>query len=112
MVKANLPSKEDPSVLVEQDKVILNKISGIAKPGEICAIMGESGAGKTSLLNILSFQMKNSAATRITGDIKINGQEYNHENFSRIGVYVMQDDILMDTLTVEEVLMFAAKLKL
>jgi ABC-type multidrug transport system ATPase subunit len=37
-----------------QDKKILNGISGIAKAGEVTAIMGASGAGKTTLLNIIS----------------------------------------------------------
>jgi ABC-type multidrug transport system ATPase subunit len=32
----------------------LKGISGIAKAGEITAIMGASGAGKTTLLNIIS----------------------------------------------------------
>lgn len=37
-----------------QDKHILRGISGIAKGGEVTAIMGASGAGKTTLLNIIS----------------------------------------------------------
>ena len=34
-------------------KQILHGLSGYAKPGQILAIMGASGSGKTSLLNIL-----------------------------------------------------------
>lgn len=37
-----------------EDKQILKGISGIAKGGEVTAIMGASGAGKTTLLNIIS----------------------------------------------------------
>lgn len=37
-----------------EDKQILKGISGIAKAGEVTAIMGASGAGKTTLLNIIS----------------------------------------------------------
>ncbi len=34
-------------------KKILHNVTGYAKPGEMVAIMGASGSGKTSLLNIL-----------------------------------------------------------
>lgn len=35
-------------------KRILSNISGYAKPKEMVAIMGASGSGKTSLLNVLA----------------------------------------------------------
>ena len=35
-------------------KTILNDISGVAKPGQLLSIMGPSGGGKTSLLNVLA----------------------------------------------------------
>ena len=34
-------------------KRILHNVTGYARPGELVAIMGASGSGKTSLLNIL-----------------------------------------------------------
>ena len=34
-------------------KQVLFNINGFAKPGQLMAIMGASGCGKTSLLNIL-----------------------------------------------------------
>ena len=40
--------QEDPNL-----KQILNNVTGYAKPGEVVGIMGASGSGKTSLLNIL-----------------------------------------------------------
>jgi ABC-type multidrug transport system ATPase subunit len=38
-------------------KKILNNINGYAKPGELVAIMGASGSGKTSLLNFLAARL-------------------------------------------------------
>lgn len=35
-------------------KQILNNVSGYARPKEMVAIMGASGSGKTSLLNVLA----------------------------------------------------------
>ena len=41
-------NKKDPNM-----KQILSNITGYARPREMLAIMGASGSGKTSLLNIL-----------------------------------------------------------
>ena len=38
------------------DKVILKGINGWAKPKELTAIMGESGAGKTTFLDLLAMR--------------------------------------------------------
>ena len=43
-----LKTTDDPD-----HKKILNNLSGYAKPGELTAIMGASGSGKTSLLNVI-----------------------------------------------------------
>ncbi|PIO67745.1 hypothetical protein TELCIR_10496 [Teladorsagia circumcincta] len=37
-------------------KTVLRSVSGVALPREVLAIMGGSGAGKTTLMNILAFQ--------------------------------------------------------
>ena len=37
-----------------ETKEILKGVTGIAKAGEVTAIMGASGAGKTTLLNIIA----------------------------------------------------------
>lgn len=51
-------------------KVILQGVNGVAEPGELLSIMGPSGGGKTSLLNVLSRRL------RITeGKILLNGQK-------------------------------------
>jgi ABC-type multidrug transport system ATPase subunit len=50
-----------------KDKAILNNCEGYCQAGQMLAIMGPSGAGKTSLLSILS--KKNNPSLNITGSV-------------------------------------------
>ena len=70
--------------------------------------MGASGAGKTTLLNILSCRIDYAEG----GKLYANNMSYNYDMFGEFANYVMQSDVLMQTLTVRETLMFAAKLKM
>lgn len=88
-------------------KTILHGVSGVFKAGELSVIMGTSGAGKTTLLNILAGRLLPSE-----GSICANGRPYDFNSFGGFGNYVMQGDILMETLTVRETLDFTASLKL
>ena len=71
--------------------------------------MGASGAGKTTLLNVIACRLP---AQNLQGSLTVNGRPYNGENFGDFANYVMQQDIFIQTLTVEETLMFAANLKM
>lgn len=82
--------------------MILDGISGICKNSEVTAILGPSGAGKTSLLNLLCKRIIPDKQNLITGSIKANSLEYSYEQFPLFSGYVMQDDRLFDTLTVRE----------
>jgi ABC-type multidrug transport system ATPase subunit len=75
-------------------------------PGEILAIIGSSGAGKSSLLNVLAGRYP-----RYQGDVTYNGVKLT-KSIKRIIGYVTQDDILLKNLTVEESLLFTALLRL
>ena len=70
--------------------------------------MGASGAGKTTLLNVLACRIKPEKG----GKLYANNLEYSYKTFGDFANYVMQNDVLMETLTVRETLEFAAKLKL
>jgi len=51
--------------------------------------MGASGAGKTSLLNILALRIKNQKNVTIDGIQQVNGQPYNQNEFNNYSAYVM-----------------------
>eukprot|EP01018_Ginkgo_biloba_P000809 Gb_24085 [translate_table: standard] len=90
------------------EKHILRNVSCEARPGEILAIAGPSGAGKSTLLEVLAGRIRPSS----TNSILVNQQPMNISHFRRISGYVTQDDALFPLLTVEETLMFSAKLRL
>ena len=59
------------------ERKILNGVSGILKSGQVNCIMGASGAGKTSLLNILALRIKAGKKVSIEGVQQVNGRDYN-----------------------------------
>ena len=90
---------------------LIHGVSGFANPGQVLALMGGSGAGKTTLLNILSDRLANPKNTRITGNVRANGQDVRSIDYKTYIGYVMQDDILLDTMTPRECLQFSANMR-
>lgn len=87
---------------------ILTDVSLEAKTGSVMAIIGGSGSGKTSLLNVMASRMSSSNLV-VSGVIDYNG----NTNISNIRTaYVIQQDILDPHLTCRETLEFAADLRL
>ena len=90
-------------------RVILDSISGSVKPGQVMAIMGASGAGKSTFLDILARKRKRGVAS---GATLVNGREVRDSEFKNIMGFVDQEDTLMSTLTVYETVLYSALLRL
>ncbi|KAL8193038.1 hypothetical protein R6Q57_027133 [Mikania cordata] len=95
--------------LLSKSKVLLNDISGVARDGEILAVLGASGSGKSTLIDALANRI---AKGSLKGTITLNGEQLESKMLKVISAYVMQDDLLFPMLTVEETLMFAAEFRL
>lgn len=52
---------------------ILKNVNGYARSGECLAIMGGSGAGKSTMLNIISGRFKPNKLMKFDREIKLNG---------------------------------------
>ncbi len=117
--KGFIPQKK--GISVEADNVVVVRGRGRKKnitsdhvtlrvePGELVSIIGGSGAGKSTLLNAMSGYLRPAS-----GHVYINGvDQYQHfdELKSLIG-YVPQQDIVFDTLTLYDTLLYTAKLRL
>lgn len=96
----------------KKERTILNNVSGSVSPGRLCAIIGASGAGKTSLLNILAGRLQGASSATIKGEMYLNGERVNPKNIGGEIAYVMQHDALFATQTPREALEFSAALRL
>ncbi|KAK3072271.1 FAD-dependent urate hydroxylase [Teratosphaeriaceae sp. CCFEE 6253] len=90
-------------------KRILSGITGAVHPGELLAIMGASGAGKTSFLDILARKAKRGLAT---GAFWLNGEKVPDDEFRAVIGFVDQEDTMLPTLTVHETILDSALLRL
>ena len=88
---------------------ICNDVSLSIEPGELVAIIGGSGAGKTTLMNAICGYNRPTS-----GQVLINGEELydTYDALKNIIGYVPQQDIVYDNLTLFSMLDYAAKLRL
>jgi len=77
------------SYTVQGNLKLLDDVSGYCKAGTLTALMGSSGAGKTTLMDVLA-QRKSEGEIR--GEVLINGQQL-PVSFQRTTGYCEQVDV-------------------
>ncbi len=90
-------------------KPILRGVNGAFRPGRMTAIMGLSGAGKTTLMNTIAGRLQGGF---IEGDIMVNGIDITASKMRKISGFVHQEDVIMSTMTPREAIRMSAKLRL
>lgn len=84
------------------------QVSGSIKSGNLVAMLGPSGAGKTTALASISQRFRGP----LTGKILINGKEVDRKTMTNISCFVPQFDVTIGSLTPTEHLIFMAELRL
>ncbi|KXZ50445.1 hypothetical protein GPECTOR_16g619 [Gonium pectorale] len=99
-----------PLVSPTQERLqLLSGITGFNEPGVLLALMGGSGAGKTTLMDVIAGR---KTIGTIGGTITVNGHAADPRAWSRVMGYVEQFDIHTPAQTVVEALQFSARLRL
>ena len=90
-------------------KVVLKGIFGRFLSGELGAIMGPSGCGKSTLLSLLAGIADWGT---MTGSLLVNERPAKPNVLRKVCAFVPQDDVVFETLTVRENLIYQALLRM
>ncbi|KAE8679805.1 Pleiotropic drug resistance protein 12 [Hibiscus syriacus] len=105
----DMPPEMKAQGVAEDRLQLLRGVTSSFRPGVLTALMGVSGAGKTTLMDVLAGR---KTGGYIEGDIRISGFPKVQETFARISGYCEQNDIHSPQVTVKESLIYSAFLRL
>ncbi|XP_065868540.1 pleiotropic drug resistance protein 1-like isoform X2 [Euphorbia lathyris] len=105
----DMPQEMKNKGVTEEKLELLRGVSGSFRPGVLTALMGVSGAGKTTLMDVLAGR---KTGGYIEGNITISGYPKKQETFARISGYCEQNDIHSPNVTVCESLFYSSWLRL
>ncbi|KAK0721273.1 hypothetical protein B0T21DRAFT_386200 [Apiosordaria backusii] len=89
------------------NRPILQDITGSIRSGTLTAVMGGSGAGKSTFVNVLMGKIEYTH-----GRVEVNGVPGKLARYKKLIGYVPQDDIVLPELTVRENIMHSARIRL
>ena len=109
-----IPASSQKGRKGEEDRQLLDGVWGEVPEKQTTAIMGPSGAGKTSLLNILAGRATSRGRISIESDVRLNNFSVDPTDIHvrQHIAFVAQDDSLQATSTPKEAIYFSAKLRL
>ncbi|KAM1056398.1 hypothetical protein ACFX13_030551 [Malus domestica] len=105
----DMPPEMKSQGIEETRLQLLRDVSGAFRPGVLTALVGVSGAGKTTLMDVLAGR---KTGGYIEGSITISGYPKNQATFARVSGYCEQNDIHSPYVTVYESLVYSAWLRL
>ncbi|XP_073156192.1 ABC transporter G family member 34-like isoform X3 [Henckelia pumila] len=105
----DMPAEMKAQGLGEDRLQLLRNVSGAFRPGILTALVGVSGAGKTTLMDVLAGR---KTGGYIEGSISVAGYPKNQETFARVSGYCEQNDIHSPHVTVYESVLYSAWLRL
>ncbi|KAK7284174.1 hypothetical protein RJT34_18915 [Clitoria ternatea] len=105
----DMPQEMRNQGVLEDKLQLLKGVSGAFRPGVLTALMGSTGAGKTTLMDVLAGR---KTGGYIGGNISISGYPKRQETFARISGYCEQNDIHSPHVTAYESLLYSAWLRL
>ncbi|KAL3523636.1 hypothetical protein ACH5RR_016470 [Cinchona calisaya] len=105
----DMPAEMKKQGIDENRLQLLRDVSGAFRPGVLTALVGVSGAGKTTLMDVLAGR---KTGGYIEGSISVSGYPKNQSTFARISGYCEQNDIHSPHVTVYESVVYSAWMRL
>ncbi|KAH6766895.1 pleiotropic drug resistance 11 [Perilla frutescens var. hirtella] len=106
----DMPAEMKKTAGIDETRLqLLRDVSGAFRPGVLTALVGVSGAGKTTLMDVLAGR---KTGGYIEGSISISGYPKNQSTFARVSGYCEQTDIHSPHVTVYESVVYSAWLRL
>ncbi|KAG5540567.1 hypothetical protein RHGRI_020697 [Rhododendron griersonianum] len=105
----DMPQEMKAQGIPEDRLELLKGVGGAFRPGVLTALMGVSGAGKTTMMDVLAGR---KTGGYIEGRILVSGYPKKQETFARVAGYCEQTDVHSPHVTVYESLNYSAWLRL